>query len=134
MIQVLILGIKVAEINHWIYQFTGTEIRGLIFWNEKVNYYVEPFYFISSVFFVWLVFFCFVLFCFSRWGFSVQPWLFCNSLCRPDLPRTQKFTCLCLPSAGIKDMHHHWLTQVYFIIGYLLIIVCSKLENMEHWV
>jgi hypothetical protein len=25
-----------------------------------------------------------------------------NSLCRPAWPQTQKFTCLCLPSAGIK--------------------------------
>jgi hypothetical protein len=30
-----------------------------------------------------------------------------NSLCRPDWPRTQKSTCLCLPSAGIKGVHHH---------------------------
>jgi hypothetical protein len=27
--------------------------------------------------------------------------------CRPGWPRTQKSTCLCLPSAGIKGMHHH---------------------------
>ena len=46
-------------------------------------------------------FFCFVLvfFVFSRQGFSVLVW---NSLCRLGLPQTQKSTCLCLPSAGIK--------------------------------
>jgi hypothetical protein len=31
------------------------------------------------------------------------------SLCRPGWPRTQKSTCLCLPSAGIKGMRHHCL-------------------------
>jgi hypothetical protein len=57
------------------------------------------------VLFVWLVFvFCFV---FSRQGFSVYLWLFWNSLCRPGWPRTQKSTCLCLPSAGIKGVRHH---------------------------
>jgi hypothetical protein len=30
-----------------------------------------------------------------------------NSLCRPGWPQTQKSTCLCLPSAGIKGMRHH---------------------------
>ena len=50
------------------------------------------------------------LFCFSsfwRQGFSMQPWLSWNSLCRPGWPRTQKSVCLCLPSAGIKGVHHH---------------------------
>jgi hypothetical protein len=43
---------------------------------------------------------------FLKQGFSVYPWLTWNSLCRPGRPRTQKFTYLCLPSAGIKGMHH----------------------------
>ncbi|GAB1296880.1 RAD52 motif-containing protein 1 [Apodemus speciosus] len=30
-----------------------------------------------------------------------------TSLCRPGWPRTQKSTCLCLPSAGITGLHHH---------------------------
>jgi large subunit ribosomal protein L32e len=29
------------------------------------------------------------------------------SLCRPGWPRTQKYACLCLPSAGIKGVCHH---------------------------
>jgi hypothetical protein len=49
--------------------------------------------------------FCFV-FVFSRQGFSVKPWLSWNSLCRPGWPWTQKSTCLCLPSAGIKGVRH----------------------------
>jgi hypothetical protein len=28
-------------------------------------------------------------------------------LCRPGWPQTQKSACLCLPSAGIKGVHHH---------------------------
>jgi hypothetical protein len=43
-----------------------------------------------------------------RQGFSVQPWQSWNSLCRPGWPRTQKFTCLCLPSARIEGVCHHF--------------------------
>ena len=42
--------------------------------------------------------FCFV-FVFSRQGFSVQPLLSWNSLCRLVLPQTQKCAHLCLPSS-----------------------------------
>jgi hypothetical protein len=42
------------------------------------------------------------LFVFGIGFFCVAPG---NSLCRPGWPRTQKFTCLCLPSAGIKPPH-----------------------------
>jgi hypothetical protein len=48
-----------------------------------------------------------LFFFFSRQGFSVYPWLSWNSLCRPGWPPTQKFACLCLPSAGIKGVCHH---------------------------
>jgi hypothetical protein len=47
------------------------------------------------------------IFGFSRQGFSVEPWLSWNSLCRPGWPQTQKSACLCLPSAGIKGVCHH---------------------------
>ena len=48
------------------------------------------------------------LFGFFETGFlSVYSWLSCNSLCRPGWPWTQKSTCLCLPSAGIKGVYHH---------------------------
>jgi hypothetical protein len=64
-------------------------------------------------FFIWL-FFVFWFFGFSRQGFSVEPWLSWNSLCRPGWPRTQKSACLCLPSAGIKGVcHHAWLTNSF---------------------
>jgi hypothetical protein len=36
-----------------------------------------------------------------------KPWLSWNSLYRPGWLRTQKSTCLCLPSAGIKGVCHH---------------------------
>ena len=64
--------------------------------------------------FVVVFFVCFLfgfVFCFSGQGFSVQPWLPWNSLCRPGWPQTQKSTCHCLPSAGIKRVHHH--AQLY---------------------
>ena len=38
-------------------------------------------------------------------------------LCRPGWPRTQKSACLCLRSAGIKDVRHRaWLLFVCFYI------------------
>ena len=36
-------------------------------------------------------------------------WLFWNLFCRPGWPQTQRSTCLCLLSAGIKGVHHHFL-------------------------
>ncbi|GAB1286729.1 DNA repair protein RAD51 homolog 1 [Apodemus speciosus] len=42
----------------------------------------------------------------ERKGFLCVAWLSWNSLCRPGWPRTQKSTCLCLPSAGIKGVRH----------------------------
>jgi hypothetical protein len=30
-------------------------------------------------------------------------------VCSPGCPGTQKSTCLCLPSAGIKGVRHHHL-------------------------
>jgi hypothetical protein len=61
---------------------------------------------------VWLFLFWFG-FGFSRQGFSVYPWLAWNSLCGPGWPGTQKSTCLCLPSAGIKGVSHHtWRTTL----------------------
>jgi hypothetical protein len=59
----------------------------------------------SRIFLFVCLFFLFV--CLSRQGFSVLPWLSWNSLCRPGWPRTQKSSCLCLPSAGIKGVRHH---------------------------
>jgi hypothetical protein len=65
-----------------------------------------------------LVWFGLVWFGFLRQGFSVLPWLSWNSLCRPGWPQTQKSTCLCLPSAGIKGVHHHRLA-VSKLLAYL---------------
>jgi hypothetical protein len=63
---------------------------------------------LSSVFvFLFLFFFLFFTFGFLRQGFSVYPWLSWNSLCGPGWPQTQKSACLCLPSSGIKGVHHH---------------------------
>jgi hypothetical protein len=67
-----------------------TDVR----WNLRVGFFVCLF----------VCFVCFGFLFFSRQGFSVQPWLSWNSLCRPGWPRSQEFTCLCLPSAGIKGV------------------------------
>jgi hypothetical protein len=56
--------------------------------------------------------------CFSRQGFSVYPWLSWNSLCRPGWPPTQKSTCLCLSSAGIKGVCHHAHRSYTSLYGY----------------
>ena len=40
------------------------------------------------------------------------------ALCRPGWPRTQKSTCLCIPSAGIRGVcHHAWLVTYIFLIA-----------------
>jgi hypothetical protein len=64
----------------------------------------------------------------------VQPWLSWNSLCSPGWPRTQKYTCLCLPSAGIKGVCHHSQLRNSFIVqncfGYAEISVfLCEVEN-----
>jgi hypothetical protein len=46
-------------------------------------------------FFVFFLFLFFFVVVFSETGVVLE------------LTRTQKFTCFCLPSAGIKGMHHH---------------------------
>jgi hypothetical protein len=33
--------------------------------------------------------------------------------CRPGWPRTQKSSCLCLPSSGIKGVHHHARLNIF---------------------
>jgi fatty acid desaturase len=71
-------------------------------------------FFLFLCFVLLFVLICFVLFCFSRQGFSVQPWLSWNSLCRPGWPQTQKSACFCLPIAGIKGMCHHCLASTLF--------------------
>jgi hypothetical protein len=67
--------------------------------------------FLVCSFFCCFVLFCFVLFCFVLFfqtGFlSVELWLSWNALCRPGWPRTQKSSCLYLPSAGFKGVCHH---------------------------
>jgi hypothetical protein len=64
------------------------------------------------------LFFCFVVVVVLvvvvlRQVFSVYTWLSWNSLFRTGWPRTQKSSCLCLPSAGIKGVRHH--TRIFSI-------------------
>ena len=69
---------------------------------------------VCVLFFVFVCLFVCFLICvyglifgfFSRQEFSICPWLSWNSLCRPCWPCTQKSAYVCLPSAGIKAVHH----------------------------
>jgi hypothetical protein len=45
--------------------------------------------------------------CFSRQGFSIEPWLSWNSLCPPGWPLNQRWVCPCLLSAEIKGVQQH---------------------------
>ena len=56
---------------------------------------VFSFYFKSTPFCLYV--------CLFIWN-KVFLWLFCNSLCRPGWPGTQRSACHCLPRAGIKAM------------------------------
>jgi hypothetical protein len=70
------------------------------------------------------LFFCLFVYlfvCFLRQGFSVYRWLSWNSLCRPGWPRTQKSTCLCLLSAGIKGVCHH-VPAIFQVLNVPLLI------------
>jgi hypothetical protein len=52
----------------------------------------------------------------------VYLWLSLNSLCRPGWPQTQKFPCLCLPSAGIKGVRHQWelFLDLYPVLNWIV--------------
>ena len=70
-----------------------------------------------------LVWFELVWFSFFKTGFPRLSW---NSLCRPGWPQMPRSTCLCLPSAGVKDVHHHCLAHIsiwhfhYITIHYMV--------------
>jgi hypothetical protein len=78
---------------------------------------------VKTVFlFFFFFFFGFWFLVFSRQG----SWLSWNSLCRPGWPWTQKSACLCLPSAGIKGLHHHaWLTVFLFLRKHFKLFNCN---------
>jgi hypothetical protein len=59
-----------------------------------------------------------VLFLFFETGFLCVALAILNSLCRPGWPRTQKSSCLCIPSVGIKGVHHHCLASRLFKTSY----------------
>jgi hypothetical protein len=70
---------------------------------------------------------------FFKQGFSVQPWLSWDTLCRPGWPQTQKSACLCLPSAGIKGVCHHAQLNYVYCVGTGALggqrQICLKLEE-----
>jgi hypothetical protein len=62
----------------------------------------------------------------GHFGFFLFCFVFQDrvSLCSPGCPQTQKSTCLCLPSGGIKGVHHHALLGhlIYYIYMYTVVI------------
>ena len=56
---------------------------------------------------------CLFLVLVLKHGCSMWPWLSWNSLCRSGIFNTD-ISCLCIPRAGIKGMHHLCLAQPYF--------------------
>jgi hypothetical protein len=74
-----------------------------------------------------------------------------NSLCRPGWTGTQRSTCLCLPSAGIRDVpppRHHYLALIYIFekggwdgdmerkknyVSYLLFHPSTRLQKRLRW-
>jgi hypothetical protein len=76
----------------------------------------------------------FFFFGFSKQGFSVWlSWLSWNSLCRPGWPRTQKFACLCLPSAGIKGVRHHTQRTLNFWPLCLSTSLSASITGASHY-
>jgi hypothetical protein len=71
-----------------------------------------------------------VLFIFFETGFSVQFWLSWNSLHRPGWPRTQRSTCLCLPSAGDQmcKIMGTFFIQTIMLMTNVLLIMCVFLR------
>ena len=46
-----------------------------------------------------------------------------TSLCKPSWPQFQRFTCLCLPNAGMKGLCHH-IGPVHLHFNNLLLFIC----------
>ena len=94
-------------------------------------------HFLSSFFVCLFGFFLWFLFGFTRQGFFVQSWLSWNSVHRPGWPQTQKSTCLCLPSTGIKGMLHHcpalsrFLTKKHVLMNYYIQIYFIYCEYQQ---
>ena len=72
---------------------------------------LENLVFLGTWEFLFLAVFIFV---FLRQSFSLQLWLFWNSLCPPGWLQTQRSACLCFLSADIKGLCHHHLPSRYF--------------------
>ena len=75
-----------------------------------------PSFFLSFFFLIYV----FISYFFGQ-GFSANPWLSWNLLCRLGWSQTQRSPCLffCLPSAGIKAMRYHQLAFVFFLILFI---------------
>jgi hypothetical protein len=69
---------------------------------------------------------------FFETGFLFVAWLSWNSLCRPGWPQTQKSTCLCLPSAGIKGVSHHCPAKIFLSTQLFSSVVWKHFLTFQH--
>jgi hypothetical protein len=85
------------------------------------------------LFFVCFLFVCLFV-CFVFWD-RVS---LCSSGCPgthsgPGWPQTQRSTCLCLASAGIKGMHHHCLASSFFHVSLFAIANARTANLWDFW-
>jgi hypothetical protein len=66
-------------------------------------------YYLLSFLLLFVDLFCFVLVGWLVGWFLRQPWQSGTHSVDQAWPQIKKSACLCLPSAGIKDVHHHCL-------------------------
>jgi hypothetical protein len=83
-----------------------------------------------------LFIYLFIYFWFFKTGFLCIALPVLDSLCRPVWPRNQKSTCLCIPSAESKGMHHHCPAQIWLLMCFILnfntqVISLGRLQELQ---
>ncbi|KAM7333505.1 hypothetical protein ACRRTK_006825 [Alexandromys fortis] len=99
----------------------------LLFCSNPLNVIICAFYQFppSAKGLVWFWFFVFVF----KIGFLCSFGTCWNSLYRSCWPRTQRSTCLCLLSAGIKGVQHHSLALV--LVFQDRVFLCSVTPSVQ---
>ena len=89
---------------------------------RKLFPWLAPRFRISYISF--FLFYSFFLFFSDRVPLYSPSCLGTHSVCRPGWPQTQKFSCICLPSAGITGMCHHCLAFIIVLHSGFFLCVC----------
>ena len=86
---------------------------------------------ISCVFLMIRILMCLFFFIFQdRVSLVLLSW---NSLCRPGWPQTQRSSCLCLSSTGIKGIYHHCPVAFFFFFFSILFLVKEQMSSLIFW-